>query len=288
MNAKQMATKPQASSSYFDSKKISAYPENLDFSFLNQFILQFNNAQKFNPNWGTAPVNLGNVSPKIVTETGLSSSIQSGGVTKDNTLGLSGSVVAGATVSVYDGNKFLGYALINGSTWSFNTPVLNDGSHNLKVVIASGTKSQSFGVNAVIDTVASGTFTSTILTNTGETKSISTGGTTKDHSLGFSGTAEAGSVVKIYDGSTFIGQTKADAKGKWAFTTPNLSDGHHDFSAHFIDRAGNEKDVAGISANLTSATTPPTTEQPSHTWSSTSGWGVLTHLLPLMLRPERI
>lgn len=288
MSAKQMATKPLASPSYFDSNKMSAYFDHTDFGFLNQFILQFNNAQKSNPNWLAAPVNLGSVSSKIVTDTGLSSSIQSGGVTKDNTLGLSGSVVAGATVSVYDGNKFLGYASINGSTWSFNTPVLNDGSHNLKVVIASGTKSQSFGVNAVIDTVASGTFASTILTNTGEAKSISSGGTTKDHSLGFSGTAEAGSVVKIYDGSTFIGQTKADAKGKWAFTTPNLSDGHHDFSAHFIDRAGNEKDVAGISANLTSATTPPRLNNHLTLGRLQAVGAVLTHLLPLMLRPERI
>lgn len=262
------------------STKMSTYPSYIDFSFLNQLILQYNNAQKFNPysNRGAAPANLGNVSSKIITETGLSSSIQSGGVTKDSTLDLSGSVVTGGTVSVYDGNKFLGYALINGTSWSFTTPALNDGSHNLKVVIASDKKSQSFGVNAVIDTVASGTFSSSILTNTGETKSISTGGTTKDHSLGFSGTAEVGSVVKIYDGSTFIGQTSADTKGRWKFTTPNLSDGHHDFSAHFIDRAGNEKDVAGISANLTSATTPPATEQPSHTWSSTSGWGSIDAL----------
>jgi hypothetical protein len=280
MRAKSMTNKQPAFSSYFGSNKMSTDPAYIDFSFFDQLILQFNNVQKNNPNLnlGTAPTNLGSVSSKIVTETGLSSSIQSGAVTKDNTLGLSGSVVAGATVSVYDGNKFLGYASINGATWSFTTPALNDGSHNLKVVIASGKKSQSFDVSAVIDTVASGTFSSTILTNTGEAKSIGNGGNTKDHTLGFSGTAEVGSIVKIYDGSTFIGQTKADAKGKWSFTTPNLSDGRHDFSAHFVDRAGNEKDVAGISANLTSATTPPTTEQPSHTWSATSGWGSIDAL----------
>lgn len=57
---------------------------------------------------------LGSVSSKMSTDTGLSSSIQSGSVTKDNSLGLSGTVASGATVSIYDGKKFLGYAIING------------------------------------------------------------------------------------------------------------------------------------------------------------------------------
>jgi len=249
----------------------------LNFSFLDQFIAQYNTqiASAYSTQ-KPQPVSLGGVDTKMITDTGLFSSIQSGGVTKDNTLGLSGSVTAGAKVAIYDGTKFLGDASINGTSWSFVTPALNDGSHNLKIVMTSGSKSQTFGVNAVIDTVANGTFSSTILTDTGATKSISSGGTTSDHTLGFSGASEAGGVVKIYDGAAFLGQTKADAKGKWTFTTSDLSDGQHNFSASFVDVAGNEKTVAGISANLSSKTSPQppsTPELPLHTWSSTSGWG---------------
>ena len=92
-----------------------------------------------------------------------------------------------------------------------------------------------------------------------------------------SGTAEAGSTIKLYDGTTYLGQTLVDAKGKWSFTTQNLSDGHHDFLAHMTDLAGNQKDLTGISANI--STPLPVTPQPttppasSHTWSSVSGWG---------------
>lgn len=221
---------------------------------------------------------LGSVASKIITDTGVTSSIQSGSVTKDNSLGLSGTVIPGATVSVYDGSKFLGYAAINGSSWSFTTPKLSDGAHNFQIVISSGRQSQSFGVSAVVDTVASGTFSSTIVTDTGAVKSILSGGSTTDHTLGFTGTAEAGSSIKFFDGSTLIGQTTANAKGKWTFTTPSMADGHHDFSAHFTDLAGNEKDVAGISANLSGSSAPQPTPVPPHTWSSKSGWGSIDAL----------
>lgn len=204
---------------------------------------------------------LGSLNTYISTDTGLTSSITPNLVTKDATLGLSGTALSGSSVTVYDGAKFLGYATQKGTAWSFTTPTLADGTHNLKVVISSGNKTESFGVSTVVDTVASGTFSSQIITDSGSTKSIASNGTTKDHTLGFSGTSESGSVVKIYDGSKLLGQTVADYKGQWVFTTPNLSDGYHKFSARFIDIAGNEKDVAGISANLVS------------TWSAESGWG---------------
>lgn len=246
------------------------------FNFLDQLFAKyyFLNSAAFQSK--SSPLQLGSVSSKILTDTGLTSTIQSGSVTKDNTLGLSGTVISGGTVSIYDGSKFLGYAAISGTSWSFTTLPLNDGAHSFKVVLSLGKQSQSFGVNAVVDTVANGTFSSTIVTDTGSTKTIISGGNTTDHTLGFTGTAEAGSSVKLYDGSTYIGQTIADARGKWSFNTTNLMDGHHDFSAHFTDCAGNEKDVGGISANLSGAITPQ--PSPTHTWSSKSGWGSIDAL----------
>lgn len=246
------------------------------FSFLDQLFAKYYSLNSATFQSKSSPLQLGSVSSKILTDTGLTSTIQSGSVTKDNTLGLSGTVISGGTVSIYDGSKFLGYAAISGTSWSFTTLPLNDGAHSFKVVLSSGKQSQSFGVNAVVDTVANGTFSSTIVTDTGSTKTIVSGGSTTDHTLGFTGTAEAGSSVKIYEGSTYIGQTIADARGKWSFNTTNLTDGHHDFSAHFTDLAGNEKDVGGISANLSGAITPQ--PSPTHTWSAKSGWGSIDAL----------
>lgn len=246
------------------------------FSFLDQLFSKYYSLNSATFQSKSSPLQLGSVSSTILTDTGLTSTIQSGSVTKDNTLGLSGTVISGGTVSIYDGSKFLGYAAISGTSWSFTTLPLNGGAHSFKVVLSSGKQSQSFGVNAVVDTVANGTFSSTIVTDTGSTKTIISGGSTTDHTLGFTGTAEAGSSVKLYDGSTYIGQTIADARGKWSFNTTNLMDGHHDFSAHFTDLAGNEKDVGGISANLSGAITPQ--PSPTHTWSSKSGWGSIDAL----------
>jgi subtilisin family serine protease len=252
-------------------------PYGIDFDFLSRFFPQYSYLSQAN----SYKSSLGSVNAQIQTNTGLTSSISSGGVTKDNSLGLSGSTKLGTTVAVYDGYQFLGFAKVSGTSWSFTTSALTDGQHKLRVVMSSGQQSQSFDVNAVVDTVANGTFSSTIVTNTGTTKSILSGGSTTDHTLGISGTSEVGSLVKIYDGTKLVGQTKADGFGKWAFTTPTLADGHHDFSAQFTDLAGNQKTVKGIGADLsTAAPTVPTTPQTptSHTWSTKSGWGSIDAL----------
>jgi hypothetical protein len=57
------------------------------------------------------------------------------------------------------------------------------------------------------------------------------------------GTGEAGSIIKIFDGGTLLGQTTATVAGTWAFTTSALALGTHDFSSSATDAAGN------ISAN---------------------------------------
>jgi hypothetical protein len=45
------------------------------------------------------------------------------------------------------------------------------------------------------------------------------------------GTATAGSVVTVYDGSTALGTTVADWKGAWSFTCPTLTQGLHSLRA---------------------------------------------------------
>ncbi len=53
-------------------------------------------------------------------------------VTNDNTLSLTGTAEAGATVKVYDGATLLGSAVATSAgAWSFTTAALADGAHNL-------------------------------------------------------------------------------------------------------------------------------------------------------------
>ncbi|MGR3911680.1 Ig-like domain-containing protein, partial [Burkholderia sp. SR8] len=47
---------------------------------------------------------------------------------------------------------------------------------------------------------------------------LTTGATTDDTTPTLAGTAEAGSTVSIYDGTTLLGTTTADPTGNWTFT----------------------------------------------------------------------
>lgn len=79
---------------------------------------------------------------------------------------------------------------------------------------------------------------STITTDTGAMPTIDSGQTTRDGTLLLKGSVDAGSLVKIFDGSTFMGVATVD-NSSWSFTTPILSDGTHNLIAQAIDNSGN-------------------------------------------------
>ncbi|WP_150119187.1 Ig-like domain-containing protein [Massilia sp. NR 4-1] len=64
----------------------------------------------------------------------------------------------------------------------------------------------------------------------------------------FTGTAQAGSSVTLYDGSVAIGSAVADAKGNWSITSSPLAAGAHSVTARASDAAGN---ASAASAALT-------------------------------------
>ena len=80
------------------------------------------------------------------------------GITNDNTLTLTGSAEANATVKVYDGVTLLGCATADGSgNWSFTTAALANGAHSLTATatdVAGNTSAASSALNVTIDTSA--------------------------------------------------------------------------------------------------------------------------------------
>ena len=60
------------------------------------------------------------------------------------------------------------------------------------------------------------------------------------------GTAAAGSTVKIYDGSTLLGNTTADASGAWSFHTVSLVTGSHSLTATATDAAGTTSEASAV------------------------------------------
>ncbi|WP_284337329.1 Ig-like domain-containing protein, partial [Comamonas sp. NoAH] len=68
---------------------------------------------------------------------------------------------------------------------------------------------------------------------------VSDGGRTNDKTPTFEGQATAGATVTIYEGSTAIGSTTADASGHWSVTLPEQSEGVHSYTAQALNAAGN-------------------------------------------------
>ncbi|MGS1559328.1 Ig-like domain-containing protein [Klebsiella pneumoniae] len=66
--------------------------------------------------------------------------------------------------------------------------------------------------------------------------------------LALSGTAEAGSTVTIYDGSTVLGTAVADEDGHWRFTPDPLGEGEHRLSTTVTDVAEHQRPLAGLGA----------------------------------------
>jgi hypothetical protein len=64
--------------------------------------------------------------------------------------------------------------------------------------------------------------------------------------LTLSGTAEAGSIVKVFDGGSQIGTAIANASGAWSFTTAKLSHTTHNFTATATDAAGNTSSASSL------------------------------------------
>ena len=79
-------------------------------------------------------------------------------------------------------------------------------------------------------------------------------GITNDNTLTLTGTAEANSTVKVYDGATLLGTALASGTGAWTYTTAALTNGAHSLTATATDVAGNTG-VASTALSVTVDTT---------------------------------
>lgn len=196
------------------------------------------------------------------------SGVAGDGITNDNTLTLKGTAAANSTVKVFDGSTQIGTATADSKgAWGFTTAALADGKHSLmaKATDASGqTSSASSALGVTIDTKAPNA--PTIANDAASATSAAKLAATADASNGvnLTGTAEANSTVKVFDGTTQIGTATADAKGVWSLTTGALAAGSHNFTAKATDAAGNTGSASSVLAvNVDNSTTPTTPTTPS-------------------------
>jgi hypothetical protein len=166
-------------------------------------------------------------------------------ITSDNTPTFSGTAEANTVVTVYsDVAVPLGTATAGGAgTWSFTSPALADGSHQITALAADtagnvGELSEALSIT--IDTTPPAEMPSTPdLVDAGDSGSSAGDNITNVVTPTFTGTAPAGAIVAVLDGTTVRGTTVSDAGGVWSFTSPALGQGLHAITARVMDAAGN-------------------------------------------------
>ena len=110
------------------------------------------------------------------------------------------------------------------------------------------TSSASAALSVTIDTVAPGVPTITSFSND---SGVVGDGITNDNTLALTGSAQANSTVRLYDGATLLGSATANGSGAWSYTTAVLADGAHNFTATASDAAGNVSAAsAGFSVTI--------------------------------------
>ena len=177
-------------------------------------------------------------------------------------LDLKGTAEANSVVTVYDGTNQIGTATANASgVWGYSTGALATGSHSLTAQ-ATDTAGNTGAASGVV-TASTGNLPAPAAPkiNTFSNDSGTAGdGVTNDNTLTLTGTAAAGSTVKIFDGTALVGAATANGSGAWSLTTTTLADGNHSLTARVTDSSGQTSATSSTLA-VTIDTTAPTAPQ---------------------------
>jgi Bacterial Ig-like domain/Bacterial Ig domain len=169
----------------------------------------------------------------VDTKAPVAPTIASNTISSTNHVLLSGSAELNSTITILDGTTPVGTATTDPSgVWSVTTTsALSTAPHHLTATATDAAGNVSAKSTAVdlamgVDTVAPNA--PVILSDSAV-----------HHRALVSGTAEAGSTVKVYEGTTLLGTAMVDAHQHFSVTTSPLKHGTHTFVATASDAAGN-------------------------------------------------
>ena len=179
-----------------------------------------------------------------------------------------GTAEAGSTVTLYDsdGSTVLGTALAIGGNWSISSGPLSVGTHTLTAKAtdpAGNVSGASTALNVTVESTDTAAPPPPLAPSTpdlaagSDSGSSSTDNLTKVTAGTYTGTAEAGATVTLYDtgGSTVLGTATATG-GNWSITSSALSEGVHTLTAKASSANGTS--LASASLTVTVDTTAPT------------------------------
>ena len=190
------------------------------------------------------------------------------GPINNNAPTISGTAEANATVTIFKNTTAVGsVSTAIGSVtadatgkWSYTvTNLLADGVYQFSAQatdVAGNMSGKTASISITVDTVAPDKPISVALTAASDTGVSATDGITKINTPTVTGTAEAGSTVTLYEGSTALGTALAGSTGAFSITSSKLVDGNHVLSAKAVDAAGNES-LLSASINVFVVTAVP-------------------------------
>ncbi|MEH2620648.1 hypothetical protein V1285_005594 [Bradyrhizobium sp. AZCC 1620] len=216
---------------------------------------------------GTAPnaPSIASVTDDVAPVTG---TLSSGGSTNDTDLtvkvSLSGTnAVAGDSIQLYNGTGTGGqlgasYTLtasdISNGFADVQTGALSSGTTytiTARVTDQAGNQSTASGSFVISeDTTAPAAPSTPDLAAASDSGSSNTDNITNVTTPTFTGTAEAGATVTLFDGASQIGSATADGSGSYSITSSALSQGPHSITAKATDAAGNTS-VASAALSMT-------------------------------------
>lgn len=190
--------------------------------------------------------------------------LASGSSTDDATPTLKGTAEAGSAVSVFDGATLLGTVNADSSgNWSYQAGSTSDGTHSFTAQATDAAGNTSAASAAFVLTIDTTAPSAPVIVSVNDNVApiigtVANGGTTDDTTPTLSGTAEANSTVKVFEGATQVGTTIADGSGAWSFTTGVEPAGLHSFTATATDALGNASGASSAYAVNIVTSLPPT------------------------------
>lgn len=178
---------------------------------------------------------------------------------RTSALTITGTAEAGTTVELFDGETSLGTATV-GANGTFTRDVnLAAGTHTItaKVTDAAGHVSAASEVLTITVESTPPTAPSALDLVAADDTGVSNSdnNTSKTSELTITGTAEAGSTLELFDGSTSLGTVTVAADGTFSKDI-TLTQGAHAITAKVTDLAGNVGE-ASAALNITVDTTAP-------------------------------
>lgn len=190
-----------------------------------------------------------------LSDTGTSNSDN---VTNDTTPTFVGLAQAGSTVRLLEGTKQLGQAVADASgAWTITSSALSGGSHGISTLDDTGAP-RSATLTVTIDVAAPSAPSKPDLAPDSDLGQSNSDNLTSDATPTFRGSAQAGTLITLQDGSAVIGTAVTDTLGKWSVTSAALPAGAHAITARAADIAGNISAVSGaLTVTIDLATTAP-------------------------------